>query len=73
MPRSALRGTGAPLLSLSEGLNERALRVAAARASQQEGPIAAAADQVNVGGVVFNAFVLHVPFASAPSCALPKA
>ena len=46
MPRTSRRGGDAPLLSLSDGVNERALRAAAARASQQE--------EVDVGGVVFH-------------------
>ena len=55
MPRSTLRGSGEPLLALSDGVNERAIRAAAARASQREDEpdIAdpAAADDVNVGGI----------------------
>ena len=56
MPRSTLRNGGAPLLALSDGLNERALRAAAARASQQEDRVedAGEVDRVNVDGVVFN-------------------
>jgi AAA ATPase containing von Willebrand factor type A (vWA) domain len=71
MPRST-RGSSAPLLSLSEGLNERTLRAAAARALQQEEPLAAAADQVdqvNVGGVVFNAFANAAAAAAAAAAA----
>ena len=55
MPRSTLRGSGEPLLALSDGVNERAIRAAAARASQREDEpdIAdpAVADDVNVGGI----------------------
>lgn len=55
MPRSTLRGGGEPLLALSDGLNERAMRAAAARASQQDGvdgddPV----EEVHVDGVVFH-------------------
>ena len=66
MPRSTLRGNGAPLMALSDGLNERALRAAANRESQQEQvePASQAADHVNVGGIVFNAFA-HAAQAAA--------
>ena len=67
MPRSTLRGNGAPLMALSDGLNERALRAAANRESQQEQvePPVQAADHVNVGGIVINAFANAAQAAAA--------
>ena len=55
MPRYAGRhGEDAEFLALSDGLNERALRAAAARASQQPDNDEGSVEDVEVGGVVFH-------------------
>ena len=69
MPRSTLRGSGEPLLALSDGLNERALRAAASRDSQQGVDVDVAevedVERVNVGGILFQAFANPAAAAAA--------